>query len=85
MDDELGAYLRQMENRIIDTLTERMRDMQTEILKAFEPWQENIHARTRLLERTWAAVDDTAKARMDTIERRLTEIEKKLLLNPPTA
>ena len=85
MDPELQQYLQAMETRIVDTLTERMRDMQTETLKAFEPWQENIHARTRLLERTWAAIDDTAKARMDTIERRLAEIEKKLLLNPPAA
>lgn len=45
--------LRELEER----LSEQMRDMQTELLKA----------------------------RMDVMERRLGEIEKKLLLNPPAA
>jgi hypothetical protein len=49
-----------------DRMSERMRDMQMEILKAFLPWQESVH-------------------RMGILERRLWEIEKRLLMNPPAA
>jgi hypothetical protein len=38
--------LRQMEDR----LSEQMRDMQTELLKAFLPWQDNVRIQFRELE-----------------------------------
>jgi hypothetical protein len=68
-----------------ERLLERMRDMQTELLKAFGPWQENVQVRVRQLEVTGGNSDAAMKARMDTVERRLAEIEKRLLLNPPAA
>ena len=37
------------------------------------------------MELTTSNSDAAVKARMDTLERRLAEIEKKLLLNPPAA
>ena len=66
-------------------LIERMRDMQTELLKAFGAWQENVQARVRQMEITAGNSEATILARMDTLERRLFEIERRLLMNPPAA
>jgi hypothetical protein len=59
-----------------ERLTERMRDMQTELLKAFLPFREQIGLREAALEARQNSLD----ARQGVLERRLSEIEKKLLL-----
>ena len=69
--------VRELEERLL----ERMRDMQTELLKAFLPYQEQAGLRDSALEARQNAVE----ARFHTVERRLAEIEKKLLLDPPAA
>ena len=66
-------------------LTERMRDMQTEILKAFLPWQDTVRIQFRELEANTGNSVVAVKQRVDVLERRLGEIEKKLLLEPPAA
>jgi len=50
--DELKQHLDAMEQRLntrldqsTELLQEQMRNMQTELLKAFGPWQENIQIR----------------------------------------
>lgn len=63
-----------------ERLVAHMRDIQTELLKAFFPFQESVSLRIR----TQDGVVQSANARMDVLERRLLEIEKRLLLNPPT-
>jgi len=73
--DGMRQQMAQMEHR----LTEQMRDMQTELLKAFLPFQEQ----TRLRESTLESRQSAGEARMATLEARLGEIEKRLLLNPP--
>jgi hypothetical protein len=70
-----------MENR----LSERIRDSQTEILKAFLPYQESQNLRLRTLEAKLSNTDTGITERMAILERRLAEIEKRLLLNPPAA
>lgn len=60
MDDELGQYLAGMNGeiigKIVDTLTKRMRDVQSEILRGFEPFQKQTSAREAAMEaRTGAA------------------------------
>ena len=77
MDEELKQHLVAMESR----LTERMRDMPTELLKAYLPAQEQGRVRDSALEARAIAVE----SRVATVENRLAEIEKKLLLNPPAA
>ena len=64
-----------------ERLLERMRDMQTELLKAFLPYQEQTRLRDSALEARQSALE----ARANTVEVRLSEIEKKLFLNPPAA
>jgi uncharacterized protein (UPF0216 family) len=66
-----------MEERIL----ERMRDMQTELRKAFLPYQEQSRLRDAAVEARQAALE----ARFHTVEGRLAEIEKKLLPEPPAA
>lgn len=66
-------------NRRFDELIEHMRDMQTELLKAFLPFREDAAARDHLLEQRQNALEQ----RQAVLGRRLTEIEKKLLLAPP--
>ena len=64
-----------------ERLLERMRDMQTELLKAFLPYQEQARLRDAALEVRQAALE----GRFNTVEGRLVEIEKRLFLNPPAA
>ena len=81
---ELTVELTGEMGRMEDRLMEKMRDMQTELLRAFNRWQDSIHLRMRHLEVN-ASNDTTAvKARMDVMERRLVQIERKLLLEPPS-
>jgi hypothetical protein len=49
------------------------------------PWQDNTQARLKLVELNFSNADVSYKVRMDTLERRLIEIEKRLLLEPPAA
>ena len=64
-----------------ERLLERMRDMQTELLKAFLLYQEQKRLRDSALEARQSALE----ARANTVEVRLGEIEKRLFLNPPAA
>ncbi len=79
--DQVDTRLAEMETR----LTERMRDMQTELLKAFLPWQEQVRIQFRELEVNTGNSVQAVKLRMDVLERRLDEIEKRLLMEPPAA
>ena len=74
MDEELKQHLDAMEARLV----EQMRDMQTELLKAFLPFREQVSLREQSLE----ARQNTLDLRQGLLERRLGEIEKKLLLSP---
>ena len=73
---ELDDRFEATENRLLEAI----RDAQTEILKAFFPFQESVTIRFRSNATTQEALD----ARMDVLERRLAEIEKRLLM-PPAA
>jgi hypothetical protein len=81
LSEQTKKDLREVEDR----LSEQMRDMQTELLKAFLPWQDNVRIQFRELEANTGNSVQSVKLRMDTMERRLGEIEKRLLLNPPAA
>jgi hypothetical protein len=66
-----------------DRLVETMRDMQTEILRAFEAWSAGQTIRLRKLEADHSNLDAAASGRIEVLERRLFEIEKRLHLEPP--
>jgi hypothetical protein len=70
---------------ILEKVAELVRDSQTELLKAFLSYQENNDLRVRTVEAKLSNVDTGLSQRVNNVERRLWEIEKKLLLNPPAA
>ncbi len=79
-----AEMLEQIE-RSKDEMLERMRDMQTELLRAFQPWQDQVRIQFRELEVNTGNSIQAVKERMNVLERRLLEIERKLLMNPPAA
>lgn len=81
VQSELGERLAHVQSE----LQEQMRDMQTELLKAFLPWQDQVRIQFRELEANTGNSVQAVKERMNILERRLAEIEKRLLLNPPAA
>ena len=82
---ELKAELAATEQRLTDAVQEQVRDSQTEILKAFLPYQETTNVRFRGMDAKVANTEAELRARMEILERRLEQIETRLLLNPPTA
>jgi hypothetical protein len=76
LTDEDKQWITDQLERREHALTERMRDMQTELLKAFLPFREQVSLREQALE----ARQHTLDARQGVLEHRLGEIEKKLLL-----
>jgi len=80
-EERLSEKLRDTEER----LSEQMRDMQTELLKAFLPWQEQIRTQCREHEAHTEISITAIRSRVEILERRLFEIEKRLLMNPPAA
>lgn len=77
--DQIAASFGQVAARF-DQMQEQMRDMQTELLKAFLPYQEESRLREVAVEGRMNAIE----ARQNVLSNRLGEIEKRLLINPPT-
>jgi len=61
-----------------ERLTERMRDMQTELLRAFEALSAGQVLRVRKVEADQSNLDAALSGRVDILERRLTQIELRL-------
>jgi hypothetical protein len=73
---ELRGEMKASEDRLIETL----RDVQTELLKAFYSYATSADAKLKESE----IADITLRQRLTAVESRLTEVEKKLHL-PPAA
>ncbi len=74
MDQELKTHLEGMENRLV----EKMRDMQTELLRGFESFSAAQTIRLRKLEADQSNLDTSLRGRVDVLETRLTQIELRL-------
>ena len=72
-------------DRRFGELQETIRKNHTELLRAFLAFQDTVNIRFKNLEVNAANNDRAVKARMEYLERRLAQIEKKLLLEPPAA
>lgn len=84
-DHKLETKFSEFEERLTSRVTEQIRDSQTDILKAFLPWQDSVHTQFRRLEANMGNNTTAIEQRMGILERRLWEIEKRLLMNPPAA
>src|SRR4051794_16468218 len=70
LDEKLGA----LEDRLI----EQMRGMQTELLRGFASFSDSMNIRLRKLEADQSNLDTALSGRVEVLERRLMEIEKRL-------
>jgi hypothetical protein len=77
---EQDTHLKAMEARLV----EKIRDSQTELLRGFEKFQTANFIRMRKLEANLSNLDTASSMRLENLEERLLEIEKKLLLNGGT-
>lgn len=77
--DAVRNDLSQKIDQQFETLQEMIRDNQTELLKAFLPFQEVVQMRFRRLE----VAGETDTGRLDILERRVYELEKKNWQQPP--
>jgi vacuolar-type H+-ATPase subunit E/Vma4 len=82
---ELRTELKTELAEIRDAVQEQIRDSQTEILKAFLPYQERTNVRFRAFEAKVSNTEAELHARMEILEARLDQIETKLRLVPPAA
>ena len=74
----LGEQLRSEFQHGFDDLKETMRDMQTEMLKAFYGFAQSTDAKLKETE----IADITLRQRLTAVESRLTEVEKLIHLPP---
>jgi hypothetical protein len=74
MDSELKQYLEAMEARLV----EKMRDMQTELLRGFASFSEAQTIRLRKVEADQSNLDTALSGRVNVLESRLLQIELRL-------
>jgi len=81
LQTEIEHRMRLMQSQIEEHTTERTRDMQTEVIRVFMEFQQRNESRDGSLDKATAGLSE----RLGMVERRLFEIERKLLLEPPAA
>jgi hypothetical protein len=79
MDADLKQYLEAMEGRLV----EKMRDMQTELLRGFAAFSEGQTFRVRKVEADQSNLDAALSGRVNVVEARLRQIELRQGIEPP--
>ena len=79
MDADLKLYLEAMEGRLV----EKMRDMQTELLRGFAAFSEGQTIRLRKVEVDQSNLDAALSGRVNVVEARLRQIELRQGIEPP--
>ena len=90
MDADLKQYLEAMEGRLNQRfeglengLVEKMRDMQTELLRGFAAFSEGQTIRLRKVEVDQSNLDAALSGRVNVVEARLRQIELRQGIEPP--
>ena len=90
MDADLKQYLEAMEGRLNEQLiglenglVEKMRDMQTELLRGFAAFSEGQTIRLRKVEVDQSNLDAALSGRVNIVEGRLRQIELRQGIEPP--
>ena len=83
LEDRLIRRMDEMQKATEDRLIEHMRDMQTEILRGMGTLAEGLGNRMYKIEHNHQVLDASTTQRLATVENRLWEIEKRLMMNPP--
>ena len=71
---QIDGKFAEQENRLV----EKMRDMQTELLRGFESFSVGQNIRLRKVEADQSNLDTSLRGRMDVVESRLMQIELRL-------
>jgi len=79
MDADLKQHLEAMEGRLV----EKMRDMQTELLRGFAAFSEGQTIRLRKVEVDQSNLDAALSGRLNVVEGRLRQIELRQGIEPP--
>lgn len=90
MDADIKQYLEAMEGRLNtkfegleNGLVEKMRDMQTELLRGFAAFSEGQTIRLRKVEVDQSNLDAALSGRLNVVEGRLRQIELRQGIEPP--
>ena len=68
MDEEFKTYLVQMERRVVEALTERIRDVETRLLTEFHKWASPVEMRARSHAAALRAMDAELEALQDRVK-----------------
>lgn len=78
MSDEDKQWLAEQFRALEERLIERMRDMQTELLRGFNAHAEGFTVRLRKVEADQSNLDVALSKRVEIVEQRLRELEGRL-------
>ena len=78
LDDDDKRWITALLDAHTERLIERTRDMQTELLRGFEAHAAGTIFRLRKVEADHSNLDASISGRVEVLERRLFEIEKRL-------
>ena len=81
--DSMDHKIDGMEQRLVDKLTEHMRDMQTELLRGFSDYSRSSDIRLRKIEVDAGNLDEASTRRLAALEMQMQEVRAKILLDPP--
>ena len=80
--EALGLF-EAMKQELLNGVQEVVRSAQAEIMRTFLQFHEGSHVRIRAIEAKFNASDVALNERLSILERRLAEIEKRLMLDRP--
>jgi hypothetical protein len=79
----LSATIADGETRVSATFTEKLRDVETKLLGAYFLYQEHERIQFQHLKADTGNATKAAELRIDNLEQRLLEVERRLLSDPP--
>ena len=80
---EASDLFESMKQELLSGVQELVRSAQVEIMRTFLQFHEGSHVRLKAIEARFATNDAAVNERLCILERRLAEIEKRLMLDLP--
>ena len=82
---EILDSIHQSKSKLKDEILDSIRQTETALLKAFFAYQEHAEVRMRKMSADVSNVNTASELRLNNLEQRVIQIEKKLMLDPPAA
>jgi len=80
IDAKIDSKIDGLETRLTEVIAEKVRDAQTEILRGFIAFQNSNAPRMRKMEADLSNIDASTSQRLEALEARMLEVEKKLII-----